>query len=89
MGAGRSGKAGACWREPTKDKGFAERSAPTWAPANREKPGRVGVNRRREKKNTEQLNHCSAEVTFFFANTICQRTCQGVGRLSLIIIIYI
>ena len=92
--AGRSGKAGACWRGSTKDKGFAERSAPTWAPAGREKPGRVGVARRRtkalrrgrrqqrrrqigksrgvlartdeeQKKNTEQLNHCSVEVTFF------------------------
>ena len=47
--AGRSGKAGACWRGSTKDKGFAERSAPTKTPAGREKPGRVGVARRRIK----------------------------------------
>ena len=49
MGTGRSGKAGACWREPTKGKGFAGRSTPTLAPAGREKPGRVGVARRRTK----------------------------------------
>ena len=63
--AGRLEKPRACWRGSAKDKGFARKSTPTWAPANREKPGRVGVNRRRAKKNTEQLNHCSVEVTFF------------------------
>ena len=94
MGTSRSGKAGACWRSSAKDKGFARRSTPTRAPANRKKPGRVGAARRRikalrggqrqqrrrqigksrgvlartdeeQKKNTEQLNHCSVEVTFF------------------------
>ena len=50
MGAGRSGKAGACWRGSTKDKGFARKATPTWAPANRKKPGRAGANRRRAKK---------------------------------------
>ena len=63
--ASRLEKPRACWRGSAKDKGFARRSTPTWALANREKPGRVGVNRRRAKKNTEQLNHCSVEVTFF------------------------
>ena len=47
MGTGKPEKAGACWREPTKGKGFAGRSTPTWAPANRKKPGRVGAVRRR------------------------------------------
>ena len=49
MGTGKPGKAGACWRGSAKDKGFAMRATPTWAPANRKKPGRVGVNRRRAK----------------------------------------
>ena len=31
--AGRSGKPGACWRAPTKEKGFARRKAPTKPPA--------------------------------------------------------
>ena len=106
MGASRSGKAGACWRGSTKDKGFAERSAPTWAPAGREKPGRVGVARRRtkalrrgrrqhgrrqvgksrgvlartdeeQKKNTEQLNHCSVEVTFFLHQHLLTKNYPG------------
>ena len=41
--AGRSGKPGACWRAPTKKKGFAGRKAPTKSPASRENPERVGV----------------------------------------------
>ena len=49
MGAGRLEKPRACWRGSAKDKGFARRATPTWAPAGREKPGRVGVNRRRAK----------------------------------------
>ena len=49
MSTGKPEKAGACWRGSAKDKGFAEKSAPTWALANRKKPGRVGVARRRTK----------------------------------------
>ena len=49
MGTGKPGKAGACWRGSAKDKGFAMRATPTWAPANRKKLGRVGVTRRRAK----------------------------------------
>ena len=123
MGTGKPEKAGACWRGSTKDKGFAEKSAPTKTPADWKNPGRVGAVQRRikalrggrrqhgrrqtwetrtmlawpdevirpcgeqganmgagkpekagacwrkptksKKKNTEQLNHCSVEVTFF------------------------
>ena len=43
--AGRSGKPGACWRAPTKEKGFARRKAPTKKPAGRENLERVGVSR--------------------------------------------
>ena len=47
--AGRLEKPRACWRGSAKDKGFARRSTPTWAPAGRGKPGRVGAARRRIK----------------------------------------
>ena len=46
MGAGYTGKGGACWRGPTKEYGFAGRATPTWAPAARERAGLVGVARR-------------------------------------------
>ena len=49
MGAGYTGKGGACWRGPTKEYGFAGRATPTWAPAAREKAELVGVARRRIK----------------------------------------
>lgn len=49
MGASRSGKAGACWRSSAKDKGFARRATPTWAPANLENPDHVGVAGRSDK----------------------------------------
>ena len=45
----RPGKIGACWRDPAKKLGFAWRKAPTKPPAIWEKPGRVGVTRRRNK----------------------------------------
>ena len=32
MGAGNTGKGGACWRGPTKEYGFAGRATPTWVP---------------------------------------------------------
>ena len=32
MGDRRRGKSGLCWRGVAKDKGFAGRSTPTWAP---------------------------------------------------------
>ena len=118
-GAGKPEKAGACWRGSAKDKGFARRSAPTRAPANRKKPGRVGAARRRikalrggrrqqrrrqigksrgvlartdeeQKKNTEQLNHCSVEVTFFLHQHHLTKNLPVCGKFeSLIIIIYI
>ena len=47
MGTGKPEKAGACWRDSTKGKGFAGRSTPTWAPADWKNPGRVGAVRRR------------------------------------------
>ena len=47
MGTGKPEKAWACWRGSTKDKGFAERSAPTKTPADWKNPGRVGAVRRR------------------------------------------
>ena len=47
--ADRLEKPRACWRDSTKGKGFARRSTPTKTPAGREKPGRVGVARRRTK----------------------------------------
>ena len=46
---GGPGKTGPCWRDPTKDKGFAGNKAPTKAPGSRENPGHVGVARRRTK----------------------------------------
>ena len=49
MGSRRRGKSGPCWRGVTKDKGFAERPTPTWAPAGAENPGPVGVAWRRTK----------------------------------------
>lgn len=62
MGAGKPGKAGPCWREPTKSK----------------------------KKNTEQLNHCSVEVTFFLHQHHLTKNLPVCGKFeSLIIIIYI
>ena len=48
-GTGGPGKTGPCWRDPTKDKGFAGNKAPTKAPGKRENSGRVGVARRRTK----------------------------------------
>ena len=104
--ARRLEKPRACWRGSTKDKGFARRSTPTRAPANRKKPGRVGVARRRtkalrrgrrqqrrrqigksrgvlartdeeQKKNTEQLNHCSVEVTFFLHQHLLTKNYPG------------
>ena len=47
MGTGKPEKAGACWREPTKGKGFAGRATPTKTPADWKKSGRVGAVRRR------------------------------------------
>ena len=87
--AGRLEKPRACWRGSAKDTGFARRSTPTWAPANREKPGRVGVNRRRAKKNTEQLNHCSVEVTFFLHQNHLTKNLPVCGKFESLIIIYI
>ena len=49
MGAGSARKGGACWRGPTKDKGFAGRATPIWAPTARERAGLVGGARRRIK----------------------------------------
>ena len=48
-GTGGPGKTGPCWRDPTKDKGFAGNKAPTGASASRENPDRVGVALRRTK----------------------------------------
>ena len=48
-GAGRPGKTWTCWRGRTKKQGIAGSKAPTWAPAAREKPARVGVAGRRNK----------------------------------------
>ena len=48
-GPGGPGKGGACWRGPTKVKGFAGRATPTKAPAARERAELVGVSRRRIK----------------------------------------
>ena len=48
-GAGRAGKTGSCWRGRTKKQDVAGSKAPTWAPAAREKPARVGVAGRRNK----------------------------------------
>ena len=87
--ADRLEKPRACWRDSTKGKGFAGRSTPTKTPANREKPGRVGVNRRREKKNTEQLNHCSVEVTFFLHQHHLTKNLPVCGKFESLIIIYI
>ena len=119
MGTGKPEKAGACWRDSTKGKGFAGRSTPTWAPANLGNPDHVGVVRRRikalrgrrrqhghrqtgksrgvlartdeeQKKNTEQLNHCSVEVAFFLHQHHLTKNLPVCGKFeSLIIIIYI
>ncbi len=49
MGARRRGKFRPCWRDEAKDKGFAGRPTPTWAPAGAENPGPVGVAWRKRK----------------------------------------